>query len=93
MNYYSADVKVAYYEKLLGSKLAEAPDDAEMLEIVWNSQVSDVGLITCNSSSSMDSLVYLVPKICESGRNNYSSYLRTNSRGAQLGLDNVFKQK
>ena len=93
MNYYSADVKVAYYEKLLGSKLAEAPDDAEMLEIVWNSQVSDVGLITCNSSSSMDSLVYLVPKICESGRNNYASYLRTNSRGAQLGLDNVFKQK
>ena len=92
MNYYSADVKVAYYEKLLGSKLAEAPDDAQMLDIIWNSQVSDVGIITCNSSSGMDSLVYLIPKICESGKNNYSSYLRAGSKSAQKGLDNVFKQ-
>ena len=92
MGYYTADVKDAYYEKLLGTKLAEAPDDAEMLDIIWNSQVSDVGLIACNSSGSMDALVYLIPKICESGRNNYSSYVRSHSRGAQKGLDKVFKQ-
>ncbi len=92
MGYYTADVKDAYYEKLLGTKLAEAPDDAEMLDIIWDSQVSDVGLIACNSSGSMDSLVYLIPKICESGRNNYSSYVRSHSKGAQKGLDKVFKQ-
>lgn len=93
MGYYTADVKVAYYEKLLGSKLAEAPDDAEMLDIIWDSQVSDVGLIACNSSKGMDSLVYLIPQICESGRNNYSSFYKSNSRGAQKGLDKVFKQE
>lgn len=92
MGYYTADVKVAYYEKLLGTKLAEAPDDAEMLDIIWNSQVSDVGLIACNCSGNMDNLVYLIPKICESGKNNYSSYLKGNLRGAQKGLDKVFKQ-
>ena len=92
MNYYTADVKVAYYEKLLGTKLAEAPDDAEMLDIIWASQVSDVGIIACNSSGSMDALVYMVPKMCENGKNNFSSYMKSNGKGAQRGLDRVFKQ-
>ena len=93
MGYYTADVKDAYYEKLLGTKLAEAPDDAEMLDIIWDSQVSDVGLIVCNCSTNMDNLVYLIPKICESGRNNYASYVKGNSRSAQKALDKVFKQE
>lgn len=93
MGYYTADVKVAYYEKLLGTKLAEAPDDAEMLDIIWASQVSDVGLIACNSSGAMDALVYMVPKMCEAGRNNFASYMRSNGKGAQRGLDRVFKQE
>lgn len=92
MGYYTADVKDAYYEKLLGTKLADAPDDAEMLDIIWDSQVSDVGLITCNCSSNMDNLVYLIPKICESGTNNYTSYVKGNVRSAQRALDKVFKQ-
>ena len=93
MGYYTADVKTAYYEKLLGSKLAEAPEDAEMLDIIWNSQVSDVGLISCNSSSQMDALVYMIPKMCEAGRNNFSSYMKSNGKGAQRGLNRVFGQE
>ena len=92
MGYYTADVKTAYYEKLLGSKLAESPEDAEMLDLIWNSQVSDVGLIACNSSGQMDALVYMIPKMCEAGRNNFASYMKGNSRGAQKGLDKVFGQ-
>ena len=92
MNYYTADVKIAYYEKLLGTKLAEAPDDAEMLDIIWASQVSDVGIIACNSSGSMDNLVYMLPKMCEAGRNNFASYMKQNTKGAQRGLDKVFSQ-
>ena len=93
MGYYTADVKTAYYEKLLGSKLAEAPEDAEMLDIIWNSQVSDVGLIACNSSSQMDALVYMIPKMCEAGRNNFASYMRQQGKGAQSGLNRVFGQE
>ena len=93
MGYYTADVKTAYYEKLLGSKLAESPEDAEMLDIIWNSQVSDVGLIACNSSSQMDALVYMIPKMCEAGKANFASYMRQQSKGAQKGLDKVFGQK
>ena len=93
MGYYTADVKTAYYEKLLGSKLAEAPEDAEMLDIIWNSQVSDVGLIACNSSTQMDALVYMIPKMCEAGRNNFASYMRQQGKGAQSGLNRVFGQE
>jgi hypothetical protein len=92
MGYYTADVKIAYYEKLLGSKLSDAPDDAEMLDIIWNSQVSDVGLIACNASSQMDALVYLIPQICESPRSSFASFLQRNQKGAQTGLNKVFKQ-
>ena len=93
MGYYTADVKTAYYEKLLGSKLAESPEDAEMLDIIWNSQVSDVGLIACNSSGQMDALVYMIPKMCEAKKANFSSYMRQNGKGAQKGLDKVFGQE
>ena len=94
MNYYSADVKIAYHEKLLGTKLADSPDDAEMLDIIWDSQTSDVGLICCNSSYAMDNLVYLVPTLVGGydSRFSYASLLQRNMKAAQGGLDKVFKQ-
>ena len=92
MNYYSDDVKLAYHEKLLGTKLADSPDDAEMLDIIWASQVSDVGLICCNCDPSMDTLVYMLPSLVVSGKNTFSSFVDKYSRSAQRGLDRVFKQ-
>ncbi len=90
--YYTAPVKIAYYEDLLGSKLANAPEDAEMLDVIWDSQVSDVGLIICNCHKSMDSLVYMIPQMCEGGNNIYTSYIKKFSSSAQKGLDRVFDQ-
>ena len=94
MNYYSSDVKVAYHEKLLGTKLAESPDDAEMLNIIWDSQSSDVGLIFCNSSYAMDNLVYMVPSLVGhyDSRFSFASFLSRNTPAAQGGLDKVFNQ-
>lgn len=94
MNYYSADVKVAYHEKLLGTKLADAPDDAEMLDIIWASQTSDVGLICCNCNEFMDKLVYMVPSLVGGydAKNTFSTFIKRYSVAAQKGLDKVFKQ-
>ena len=94
MNYYSSDVKIAYHEKLLGTKLAESPDDAEMLNIIWDSQSSDVGLIFCNSSYAMDTLVYMVPSLVGhyDSRFSFASFLSRNTPAAQGGLDKVFNQ-
>ncbi len=92
MAYYTAPVKTAYYENLLSAKIAEAPDDVQMLDIIWASQTTDVGIVTCNSSGQMDTLVYMIPKMREAGNNTYSSYIQRNGRSAQNGLDRVFKQ-
>ena len=91
--YYTAPVKIAYYEDLLGAKVADAPDDVDMLNIIWSSQVTDVGLVFCNAAVQMDALVYMVPKLCENQKQQYSSFIKTNSRNAQKGLDTVFEGK
>lgn len=91
LNYYSAPVKDAFYENLLGAKVAQSPDDVDMLNIIWDTVVSDVGIITCNSSGAMDNLVYMLPKMCENGNNNFASYMKSNTRSAQRGLDKLFE--
>ena len=91
--YYTGPVKTAYYEDLLGSKLAEAPEDAEMLEIIWNSQAGDVGLIVSNLDGLGD-LVCMVPNLCiEGGVNQYSSYLKKYSKVANRKLSDLFEPR
>ena len=92
--YYTEPVKVAYHEDILGSKLAEAPDDAEMLEIIWNSQISDMGLLTATLIfPAMDHLLYMVPKVCQNGIDTYSSYLQKYIKSADEALDNFFSPR
>ena len=43
LSYASQDVNEAYYEKLLGKKVADSPNDRRMLEIVWDSLCLDLG--------------------------------------------------
>ena len=90
--YYSAPLKTAYYEDLLGSKIAQAPQDAEMLDMIWGSVVSDIGMITANLNG-MDPLLYMVPNLCVDGIDRYASFLKANSRNANRSLDQLFDQK
>ena len=90
--YKSAPVKEAFFGKLLGGKVANAEEDSEMLEVIWGSIVSDVGLLTSNTSRFMDNLVYMVPMICEQNK-NYSSFTKSNLSKAQNGLDKFFNNK
>ncbi len=41
--FYSANVTLTYYEKLLGKQVADMPDDAAMLDIIWDGATCDVG--------------------------------------------------
>ncbi len=92
MAYYTAPVKDAYYENLLAAKLAEAPDDVEMLNILWGAQVSDLGLIFASASTNTDAMLYMIPGMCEKGKNIFSSYVRKYGTGAQQALDQALKQ-
>ncbi len=88
--FYTAPVRKAYYEDLLGSKLAEAPDDAEMLDIIWETQAGDVGLIVSNLDGLGD-LVCMVPNMCiEGSTNGYASYLKSYMKQANKSLKKLF---
>ena len=89
--YYSEPVKVAYFEDLLGTKLADAPEDAEMLEIIWASQVSDAGVITANlGNRTIDYMLYMVPQLCRDGIGTYSSFLKRYENSSNKLLKKFF---
>ncbi len=90
MAYYSAPVKIAFFEDLLGAKLAEAPDDAEMLDIVWETQTGDVCLAVSSGNRFLWDFLYMVGFLCRDGVNQYASYIKTRSKSANKALDKIF---
>ena len=87
--YYTAPVKTAFYEDLLGTKLAEAPEDARMLDIVWDTQMTDVAMVTADING-MHGILYMTPTLCRDGIAKYASYLKSNTKSANKSLENLF---
>jgi ABC-type glycerol-3-phosphate transport system substrate-binding protein len=87
--YYTPPVQKAYYEDLLGSKLSDAPEDAEMLDVIWDSVVTDIGMVSANLAG-MDPLLYMFPNLCMDGVQGYSSYVTRNTRSANRALEKLF---
>ena len=87
--FYTPPVQKAYYEDLLGSKLSDAPEDAEMLDVIWDSVVTDIGMVSANLAG-MDPLLYMFPNLCLDGVQGYSSYVTRNTRSANRALEKLF---
>jgi ABC-type glycerol-3-phosphate transport system substrate-binding protein len=87
--YYTSPVKTAYFEDLLGSKLSEAPEDSEMLDVIWNSQVADVAMVTADQKGVHD-LLYMFPLLCRDGIGKFASHLKANTKLANRSLDKLF---
>ena len=66
LSYFSYDVNVTFYEKLLGKQVAEAPDDREMLDIVWASVCTDFGQTFSDASGTLYTFPYVTRE--ESGK-------------------------
>ncbi len=91
--WFSEPVNTAFYETLLGSKVADAPEDVEMLQIVWDGQVSDMGLVFSSSSPQMDCILYAIPHHITAGRAAYATYFKSNQRSAEKLLNKMFEEK
>jgi hypothetical protein len=61
--FYSDDVKVTFYEKLLGKQVADAPEDRQMLDIIWDSICSDVGLTYSHIDTALDNNLYMLARV------------------------------
>ena len=92
--WYSEPVCTAFYETLLGSKVADAPEDVEMLNIVWAGQVSDMGLVFSSSSANMDRLLYaLAHHVSVAGTPAYATYYKQNQKSAERMLNRMFDEE
>lgn len=90
--YYTDDVKVAFYENLLGSKVANAPEDAEMLDLIWATTVSDLGLVFSDLSPKMDAMVYFIPQLITfHDQSETASFLRANATSANRALQAFYR--
>ena len=64
LSYYSSDVKVAYYEKMLGKQVADAVDDSQMLSIVWDTVCTEFAQ-TYSQALGGSGLVYMMASVTE----------------------------
>ncbi len=85
--YYSENVKITYYEKVLGKRIADMPDDADMLNLVWNGISTDVGQTFYNLGGDENGVCYTVPQLIHpSTKNNLASYLASKERAINNGF-------
>ncbi|MBE6557992.1 MAG: hypothetical protein E7661_03150 [Ruminococcaceae bacterium] len=89
--FYTNKVKTSFYETLLGAKVADAPEDAEMLELIWSTTVSDLGLVFSDLSNNMDSMVYFIPQLVTAhDQSETASFLKSNAKPANRALERFY---
>lgn len=80
LSYFSYDVNVTFYEKLLGKQVADAPLDRQMLDIVWDTICSDFGQTYSNASGNV---LYMVPELTwVNTTQNIASYYKSKEKSS-----------
>ena len=57
-SFYSEPVRITFYEKMLGKQVSDAPEDAEMLDIIWDSLCLDIAETFCQIESPYVPMLY-----------------------------------
>lgn len=84
--YYSENVKITYYEKVLGKRIADMPDDAEMLDLVWSVIATDVGQTFYNLGGDESGVCYTIPHLIHNRDKNLSSYVDSKKNAINNGF-------
>ena len=86
--FYSKNVKITFYQKLLGKQVADMPDDAAMLDIIWDSVSTDVGQTFAGAgTSSTSGICYTVPELMwPSSTHNLASYIKSKENSINAGF-------
>ena len=91
--FFSDDVTITFYEKLLGKQVADAPEDKKMLDIIWDSVCSDFGLNYSHMSSAFDQILYMVPNLTHMNTTkDVASYIKENEKACNKALTSFFKK-
>ena len=91
MGYYSKTlVQQKYYDDVLQLRVSEAPDDRDMVELIYSTVVYDPGIAFCDGNGQLWNLVYLPCFAILEKNESIAAYYKRNSRSAQRGLDLIF---
>ena len=87
MAYYSRTmVMPKYYDDVLQLRVSDAPDDREMVELIFDTMVFDPGIAYCDGDSSLFNLVYLPTNCVLQEMESISSYYTRNEKAASRFL-------
>lgn len=93
MAFYSKTmVQQKYYDEVLQLRVSEAPDDRDMVELIYSTVVFDPGIAYCDGHSQLWNLVYLPCFGITGNQPNVASYYKANQRGAERSLQRIFGQ-
>lgn len=93
LSFYSEPVRIAVYEKMLGKQVADTPDDAAMLDIIFDSLCSDFGLTYSTITSSLDGILYMIPKLTrENGTESIASYVKSLETSSNKAIEKYMKK-
>ena len=89
--YHSAPVKEAFFEITLGTQIAEAPEDARMLDLIWRTQTNDVGQVFASCSAELGKLLYCMETFAL-GQAKYASFIQSNTRSAEKAIQRMYEK-
>lgn len=82
------DILPEYYDVLLGLRVAKAPEDAEMLDIIFSSLVYDPTMNFLNNTDNpMKYIFYIIPNMIRKNNTGIAGEYNTNYRSAKTMLD------
>ena len=92
LSFFSEDVKVAYYEKMLGKQVADVPDDSEMLSIIWDTVCCEFAQ-TYSDTLGGTNLLYSMATVTDAAAaSNAASTIETHARAANGGIIKFFNK-
>lgn len=90
LSYFSENVKLAYYEKMLGKQVADVVDDSQMLDIVWDSVCCEFAQ-TYSEVIGGNNLLYLMASVTEtSASSSFASAIEPKARSAEGAIKKFF---
>ena len=91
ISYFSDDVNIAFYEKMLGKQVADMPQDRRMLDIVWDGVCSDVGQTYYSVIKDGNTVLNVLTRLTElESTNNLASYVATTENSINRKLKKFF---
>ena len=79
------------WSEKMRTRIAESPEDARMLDLIWQTQINDVGQVFANCSDSLGALLYCMENFAQ-GQANYASFIEKHTRSAERAIQKMYEK-